>query len=127
MERSKQFKPKQSAGHKSFNGRKMIDALYDKKWELYSRIFLKENPICYSCGSKSEAVDHIRPHKGDVVLFKKLDNHLPLCHKCHNTVTTRFDRNYRPGQPITEKLQWIAQKRSEHRVTVRVRVLASYL
>lgn len=128
MKKAKQFSPKSSGlgSRRSFNGRSAVDSLYDLVWEKYSKAFLKENPKCYACGSFSQAVDHIRPHKSDKDLFQKLDNHLPLCHKCHNTITAKFDRYYKPGQPITDKLRWISAKRSEHGVTVRVRVMQKY-
>lgn len=85
--------------------------MYDGAWEKYRRRFLEVNNECYSCGRPATVVDHLIPHQGDEVLFKKLDNHIPLCEICHNTVTTKFDRNYRPGNPVTEKIKWLSRNR----------------
>src|SRR6185369_5488186 len=96
---------------KKFNGRAKIDAMYDKDWERYRGRFLAINSECYACGKPSQVVDHLKPHQGDVGLFEKLDNHIPLCISCHNTVTTKFDRYYRAGGSITEKIKWLSRNR----------------
>lgn len=126
MKKQKQFVARSQSGLKKFNGRQHIDDMYDVVWEKYSREFLRINPRCYSCGEKSEAVDHVEAHKGSEVLFKKLDNHIPLCHKCHNTVTSKFDKDYKPGSSIVNKLKWIAANRLRNQVDIRVKVLPSY-
>lgn len=122
-----QYKPrhKKSPG-RTFNYRKDIDNLYDRAWEAYRTEFLKHNHQCYSCGQFATVVDHLIPHKGDIVLFQKLDNHIPLCQKCHNTVTTKFDRNFVVGYPIGPKLTWIGRNRARMDVTTRVKVMPSY-
>jgi 5-methylcytosine-specific restriction endonuclease McrA len=106
---------------KSFNGRANIDAMYDHDWMKYSLDFLKENPKCYSCGRDSEVTDHIKAHKGDIKLFWKLDNCLPLCHSCHNTITSLFDRF--PVQKYQEKLKWLSKNRGINGLTFKVRAL----
>lgn len=117
----KRFKPSVGTGTRRFSMTSHLDAMYDSDWERYSREFLAVNKLCYSCGAKSEAVDHIRPHKGDWALFRQGDNHLPLCHKCHNTITGLFDRH---REPRTEaKLKWLYANRVRNSVTVRVKVV----
>jgi 5-methylcytosine-specific restriction endonuclease McrA len=106
------YQPKHKKdGSKSFNGRKKIDQMYDKNWESYRKKFLEINPECYACGKPANVVDHLKPHQGDERLFKKTDNHIPLCTVCHNTVTSLFDYKYRAGNPITQKIQWLNRKR----------------
>lgn len=83
-------------------------------WRKYSRQFLAANPRCIACGEKSQAVDHMRPHRGDLGRFKDPQNHIPLCTVCHNTVTSRFDRR---GGSLEEKVDWIAKKRSEKKLS----------
>jgi 5-methylcytosine-specific restriction protein A len=114
--------------NRNFNGRKRIDAMYDTEWESYRESFLRINPECYACGETATVVDHLRPHKGDETLFKKTDNHIPLCAICHNTVTTLFDRNFRIGSPITKKIEWLNRNRAGNRdwVPRRVKVLPKY-
>lgn len=125
---SRQFKPRHREGPgRSFNGRKSIDMMYDTAWEKYRLRFLAENPRCYSCGVIAVVVDHLKPHKGDENLFKQLDNHIPLCKRCHDTVTTLFDRRYRIGATITPKIQWLQLSRSKFDLTFKVKVLPSYI
>ena len=124
MKKTKQFTPTRAVASKKFNINSHIDAMYDNDWARYSAEYLRINSICYCCGKQSQAVDHIVAHKGDPLLFKKLDNHLPLCHKCHNTVTTLFDRHQKPK--TENKMKWIAASRNRNQVTARVKVLPSY-
>lgn len=100
--------------------------MYDRTWEAYREVFLRTNPVCYACGNKSWVVDHLRPHKGCEKLFKQLDNHIPLCNKCHNTVTALFDKNYIKGNTIEPKLKWLERMRIDYQCSVRVKVLPKY-
>ena len=126
--RSKLFRPNRGGlgTRPVFNGRKNIKDMYDSEWARYSRKFLSINNKCYCCNSKSEVTDHVIPHKGSEVLFKKLDNHIPLCKICHNTVTALFDKQYIAGSSIERKLIWINQMRSNNSVTIAVKVLPQY-
>jgi 5-methylcytosine-specific restriction endonuclease McrA len=107
------FKPThaKATNSRSFNGRKKIEAMYDHNWEKYRKRFLAVNPTCYACGAVAIVVDHLRPHQGDETLFKKLDNHIPLCIVCHNTVTSLFDRRFRAGNSIQKKIDWLSRNR----------------
>ncbi len=132
MKKVPQYKPvQQSTGGLeirpgSFNGRANIDRMYDFKWEKYRERFLLVNFYCYSCGARATIVDHLIPHQGDEKLFKKLDNHIPLCKKCHDYITAKFDRYFRKGSPIIPKLTWIANNRKLNGVTFKVIVLGHY-
>lgn len=97
---------------------------YDSDWRKYRYRFLHYNPKCYRCGSKSEVVDHLRAHKGDEKLFRQLDNHIPLCTKCHNYITAKYDKFKDPK--TQEKINDIIETRKLLNVNVRVRVLPSY-
>lgn len=125
MKKAKLFQPKRSTGGFSFNGRKHIEDMYKTKdWEEYRKRFLSVNPKCYVCGVPSTVVDHIEPHKGDLKKFEKLDNHLPLCAKCHNTCTAKFDKYNVPK--LIEKLTWLKTHRENNNIFVRVKVLSYY-
>lgn len=126
MKKPTKFKPNNSSSNFKFNGRAAIDRMYDREWELYSRLFLQINPTCYACGNKSQVVDHLTPHKGDEVLFKKTDNHIQLCVKCHNTVTSLFDKKYVKNNSIDPKLKWLSKMRIDYEVTCKVKVLPKY-
>lgn len=55
------------------------------------------------------------PHKGDLLLFWKEDNYLPLCDSCHSIVTGIFDRDKVP-KPLSMKLEWMAKNRARNGV-----------
>lgn len=121
------FKPRhQRSVGRTFTNRQAIDNLYDHKWEKYRLRYLHENPRCYSCGEKATVVDHVVPHKGSEKLFLQLDNHLPLCARCHNTVTALFDRHYKPGSSISKKAQFLKNMREKAGITFKVKILPSY-
>lgn len=126
----KSFKPKTGGvGRKFVNAEeKKREKLYDHQWEKYRSRFLKENPRCYCCGAKATVVDHLVPHKGDIELFKKLDNHIPLCKLHHDTATGLFDTRYVVGKGVTGKVNWMKWERARFEIEgiVRVRPLPSY-
>jgi len=39
-------------------------------------------------------VDHIKPHRGDMVMFWDSSNWQPLCKPCHDRKTAREDGGY---------------------------------
>jgi 5-methylcytosine-specific restriction endonuclease McrA len=107
----KSYKPKRHEGSRQYNPNKFADALYDYDWIKYRDGFLFANPKCYCCGATATVVDHVTPHKGDPWIFWKEDNYIPLCAKCHNTITTLFDKHHKRGGPIYKKLWWIEKSR----------------
>jgi 5-methylcytosine-specific restriction endonuclease McrA len=119
------FRPGHKRQHpgRKFNSRRDWMNLYDHSWEKYRLRFLKENKLCYACAAPATVVDHIYAHRGDAELFKKLDNHLPLCSTCHNKVTALFDRKRRPTE---EKIRWFNNMRLRLGITHRVRILPRY-
>lgn len=65
---------------------------YDVRWQEYRQLYLRHNPLCVLClkqGKHTQAsvVDHINPHKGNMVLFWDSNNHQSLCRSCHDTKT----------------------------------------
>lgn len=129
MQKPKLFRPDRGGlgtHTKVFDGRKNIKDMYDEQWAKYRLKFLAVNSRCYACGTTAKIVDHLLPHKGDIKLFKKLDNHIPLCTSCHNRVTALFDKMHSSGTPITAKLMWLAEQRTKNDLTFRVKVLPKY-
>lgn len=125
MKKPKLYKPNRVKGGKKFTFNKTGRSKgYDRDWDIYRFRFLHHNPNCYCCGQKATVVDHIKAHKGDNNLFKNLKNHMQMCTSCHNYVTGKFDRN---NPPLTdEKFQWIAAKREELNISIKIKVLAYY-
>lgn len=126
MQKPKKFTPARNTKAFKFNPTLDRDRMYDHEWEKYRTRFLSINSTCYACGTKASVVDHLIPHKGDETLFKKLDNHIPLCKRCHDTVTAYFDKNYVKNSSIEPKLKWLQKTRIDYCITSRVKVLPSY-
>lgn len=126
MKKPKLYKPKVGRGKKTFSKPELSARQkgYDTKWEKYRFRFLHYNQNCYCCPSPSTVVDHLQTHKGDEELFKKLDNHLPLCKFCHNFITGKFDR--KDVQDMEGKLKWIQKQREHFNIKSKVKVLGVY-
>lgn len=126
MKRPQRFTPNRGTGGFKFDGTAHITAMYDNDWKKYRARFLEVNPLCYSCGALATVVDHVEPHKGDKAIFERLDNHIPLCEKCHNYITAKFDKFHKPGKLVISKLEWMYKNRARNELTIRVKVLPSY-
>jgi 5-methylcytosine-specific restriction enzyme A len=68
---------------------------YNTVWQREAKRYLARNPLCAVCrraGKLTPAVcvDHIRPHRGNQVLFWDLANNVQgLCTACHAAKTAR--------------------------------------
>lgn len=72
---------------------------YDARWRKYRIVFLTKHPFCVRCLDKglhtlATVVDHIKPHKGNYILFWDEDNHQSLCKCCHDTKTATEDGGF---------------------------------
>lgn len=72
---------------------------YGYRWRRYRERFLKENPLCAECLKSNQltsatVVDHIVPHKGNMVLFWDPKNHQSLCKHCHDVKTAKEDGGF---------------------------------
>lgn len=80
---------------------------YGYRWQQTSKGFLRAHPLCQCSECKegelqlkpSNVVDHIIPHKGDMVLFWDRSNWMAMNESCHNKKTAREDGGFghRPG------------------------------
>lgn len=61
---------------------------YDYRWQKARADYLLEHPLCVirgeGCTLAATVVDHIKPHRGDMVLFWLRTNWQPACEHCHN-------------------------------------------
>jgi len=65
---------------------------YGRQWQLNSKLFLKDNPLCDICYkakrlTPATLVHHIKDHKGNYDLFWDISNWQPLCRTCHDKIT----------------------------------------
>jgi 5-methylcytosine-specific restriction protein A len=72
---------------------------YNYKWQQYREQYLKQHPLCVKCLASgtitvATVVDHIIPHKGDMVLFWDVENHQSLCSRHHNIKTAKEDGGF---------------------------------
>lgn len=125
MSEIKKFSPELTTSAKKFDPNSHIREMYKTaEWNDFRIRFLNVNKKCYACGVPAVAVDHLVAHKGDMALFTKPDNMIPLCTKCHNTVTAKFDRF--PVQKYVDKLKWFAQQRMIRGLAFPVKVVPYY-
>lgn len=71
---------------------------YGRRWQRARARYLRQNPLCVKClenGQFVEAsvVDHIKPHRGNAVLFWDEGNWQSLCKSCHDSKTFQKDIN----------------------------------
>lgn len=74
---------------------------YDRRWELYSLRYRKQNPLCVRClkagrTTPAECVDHIQPvvDGQNDPLFWLPKNHQGLCWACHTVKTQTEDKGH---------------------------------
>lgn len=72
---------------------------YGYKWQKAREAYLAKYPLCAECQrlglvTVATDLDHIVPHKGDMVLFWDRSNWQGLCHPCHSTKTSTEDGGF---------------------------------
>lgn len=67
---------------------------YTGTWDMARDRFLIRHPKCAKCNSAATVVDHVKPHRGDMVLFWDRTNWQPLCSHHHNSAKQREERKY---------------------------------
>ena len=71
--------------------RNIYPLLNDRRWIKLSRRYLLENTICLSCNQAATETDHILPVSEYPDLAYEKSNLQPLCRKCHQIKTARFE------------------------------------
>lgn len=69
---------------------------YNSRWRKARLIYWGEHPLCVECLKENKiieatVIEHIVPHKGDMVLFWDESNWQSLCKSCHDRKTVRQD------------------------------------
>lgn len=68
---------------------------YNGAWDDARRVFLASHPSCAFCGYTDTVVDHIIPHRGDMLLFWDRTNWQALCKPCHDRRKQRVEAGER--------------------------------
>lgn len=124
MKKIGSFKVKGGAEFKSFSNKDKYKHLYNSPhWGRYSRDFLSHNDQCYRCGSDSEVTDHLEPHKGNILKFWNEENYIPLCERCHNMATSKFEMSWKGLESLKQKVKWINSNRRVNQITTKVIIL----
>jgi 5-methylcytosine-specific restriction protein A len=74
-----------------------VERGYSSRWQKARKRFLAKQPLCVECErtgklTPSTVVDHIKPYRGDKVLFWNEGNWQSLCRKCHDRKTRTRDQ-----------------------------------
>jgi len=69
---------------------------YSNQWRIASKAYLAmpENRYCAVCGKLAQAVDHIKPHKGNHALFWDKANWRPICISCNSRKAVREEGGF---------------------------------
>jgi 5-methylcytosine-specific restriction protein A len=67
---------------------------YNGRWQKARAAYLRMHPLCAECERSGKVepanvVDHIKPHRGDMMLFWDMSNWQSLCKRCHDVKTAQ--------------------------------------
>lgn len=75
------------------------ERLYTSRWFRERKLYLRANPFCVDAVHgdvlvPAVVVDHHVPHGGDFDKFWDASNWRPLCKRCHDRKTARYDGGF---------------------------------
>ena len=84
---------------------------YTTQWDRASKAHLRDHPLCIGCGAvghtvEAKVVDHVEPHRGDMVKFWNRDMWQGCCTWHHDTVKQRMERMLATGEATLEDM-WL--------------------
>ncbi|HEY1723971.1 MAG TPA: HNH endonuclease signature motif containing protein [Steroidobacteraceae bacterium] len=97
------------------------DRDYGRRWRTARARFLRQHPLCTYCQRQgftvaATCVDHIVPHRGDLVLFWDETNWQSLCQPCHDGAKAELERTGKQlrgcdagGAPVDPQHPWAAE------------------
>ncbi len=71
---------------------------YGSRWQKARAAYLRKHPLCIEHSKlgqvvKATVVDHIKAHRGDMVLFWDSSNWQSLCKHCHDSHKQRLEKS----------------------------------
>jgi 5-methylcytosine-specific restriction protein A len=87
------------------------DRGYTVAWDKAARHYKNLHPLCLGCQAvgwvtTTAVVDHVKPHKGDKMLFWDVDNNWqPACDAHHSVVKQRLEQAYAEGRATEADLR----------------------
>ena len=99
--------------------------MYGRQWRKARAAYLQAHPLCVMCQQQGRitpagVVDHIVPHRGDLLLFWRTDNWQSLCKPHHDASKQRQDSNGGravgcdvDGMPIYGAHHWLSGKAAQ--------------
>lgn len=78
------------------------DRGYTRRWEKARLAFLREHPLCLGCDAigqvkAAEIVDHVEPHKGDMIKFWNMEMWQSVCRWHHEAIKKQLEMLYERG------------------------------
>ena len=82
---------------------------YGGRWQTARATFLSRQPLCCCCKAnglivEAKLVDHIIPHRGDMVQFWKSELWQALCNDCHEWIKKPLEFQWERGEVKAEQL-----------------------
>lgn len=83
---------------------------YTAEWDNEAWEYRNQNPLCVGCAAigitrQADLVDHIEPHKGDMVKFWDRDNWQSSCTFHHSEIKQTLERLWLRGEIKTKDLR----------------------
>jgi 5-methylcytosine-specific restriction endonuclease McrA len=84
---------------------------YDARWDKAAAAFKAEHPLCLGCQAIGQVkvavlVDHVEPHKGDMVKFWDASMWQPSCAWHHDVIKKQLEQQYEQGHLTVSDL-WL--------------------
>lgn len=83
---------------------------YTARWDRAAKAYLYQHPLCVGCAAigrtvAATTVDHIEPHRGDMVKFWDRNGWQGCCSWHHDTVKQRMERMLCCGEATVADMQ----------------------
>jgi 5-methylcytosine-specific restriction protein A len=87
---------------------------YTRRWQKARLAFLREHPLCLGCEATgqvkaAELVDHVEPHKGDMIKFWNATMWQSSCAWHHDVIKKQLELMYERGS-ITLADLWLSSE-----------------